>query len=616
MASHFLTKTVIAPAALIAAGDSPAIARFDALERALAGEADGAAAGLFAQPLIGARDDRGVTVAWYATRQGSGRRLGELDDEARGHAEATLRRKLAVAAKALRDPETAPLMGAALHILSLDDVWVIDGEPVLVNWGAAPPPAATDPVARTTHYQATLGRYLPLDAAPPVSTAEWRARGGAAVQAAGVAAAVGMAAAAAPAVAAATTDAGAPARDRGASTGAAVVPAAIVAAPVGRWRWVPLLALLAVSLGALAWLLTPGVRIFPPAPAPQLVSDDEAERILAEVNRSLEERLGALRAAVDGAVCTAEGALLLPDGRTAEGLLPPAPGADDAARRAPREASPGALVPPDPSRVEVPRAAAPGADPAVQPETATLLQLIEDQTVLVLSMAGENSGTGSGFFIAPDLVVTNHHVVVKSMGGAGRVLVTNKRLGQVHEAEVLAAMGPLEEQGADFALLRVAGVSMPFYTLRATVETMKLQNVIAAGYPGAILETDANFQRLREGDAGAIPELSVTAGIVNTEQDLFTATRALIHTAVISPGNSGGPLVDSCGRAVGVNTFGRTSGQRHLNFALASTDLIGFLERAGAAPRGDGGPCAPSVRPAAPPPVAQAAPAADAPARQ
>ena len=231
--------------------------------------------------------------------------------------------------------------------------------------------------------------------------------------------------------------------------------------------------------------------------------------------------------------------------------------------------------------------------------------------MLVLSISGDRSGTGSGFFVGPDLVVTNHHVIVGALEGGGRVLVTNRRLGRVQEAEILASLGPLEQQGGDYALLRVPGVQMPFYTLRASVETMKLQNVIAAGYPGAILETDTNFARLRDGDPTAIPDLSVTAGIVNTEQDLGPTTRALIHTAVISPGNSGGPLVDSCGRTVGVNTFGRTSDQRHLNFALASTDLLRFLERAGVQTRAESGPCVPSVRPAVPP-VAQAAPPAEA----
>lgn len=588
MARYFLTKTVVSPECLLRVGDAFALEQFEYLERALNAASCGDAVALFAQPVKGAEGEQGFTVAWYASRSGAGRRLTELDDDARTVVEKTLRAMLAAAAPALRDAEAAPLLGAALQISDLSDVWVIDGEPVLVNWGVAPPPVATDPGARTAHFLSTLGRYLPLGVAPPISTAEWRARGGSVGQVTGMAATVG----ATGAVAGRATAPVAPSPPT-------MVPASSVAMlhpATGKWRWVPLLMLLGASLAALVWLLVPGTRIFPVAPPPVLVADAQAERILAEVNQSLEERLRTLREAVNGAVCTAEGVLLMPDGRTAEGLAPPVLGDGSNTPEAPQQGSASALVPPDPSRIDVPR---PTTDPAAQAETATLLQIIEDQTVLVLAMAGENSGTGSGFFVAPDLVVTNHHVVVNAIQG-GQVLVTNRKLGRVHEAEVLATLGPLEEMGGDYALLRISGVQMPFYTLRASVETMKLQNVIAAGYPGAILETDANFSRLRAGESGAVPDLAVTDGMVNTEQDLGPTTRALIHTAVISPGNSGGPLVDSCGRVVGVNTFGRTSDQRHLNFALASTDLLRFLQQSAVSANTDAGPCMPNVRPATP----------------
>ncbi|WP_169732870.1 S1 family peptidase [Azospirillum halopraeferens] len=607
MDSHYLTKTVLAPANLLRVGDGTVLEQYDALERALNVRGDGGPMTLFAQPLPGSSGADGVTIAWYTRLTGQGRRLVDLDGEAAADAEARLRTRLAAIAPLLRNPDVAPLLGAALLINDLDSIRVIDGEPVLVNWGAAPPPAATDAAARTAHYQQTLGRYLPLDQAPPISVAEWRARGGSAALAAGVAAAVGggRPVAAAPAGGSEAAASGGTVRQQvHAGVVSGVMPADTPVAPVhmtlGVRHWVPLLLLLGVALVVLFWLLLPGTRLFPEPPAPRVVANAEAERILAEVNRTLEERAGALRDALAGAVCTADGVMVLPDGRTAEGLAPSAAGVNTPVPAQPAPARPDALVPPDPGRVDVQRAS--GASAPGEGETVSLLRTIEEQTTLVLSQARSGSGTGSGFFVAPDLVVTNHHVVEGAMAGGGKVFVGNRSLGRLHEATIVAALGPLETANADFALLRVAGVSMPFYTLRSAVETMKLQNVIAAGYPGAILETDANFQRLREGDGTAIPDLSVTAGIVNTEQDLAPGMRALIHTAVISPGNSGGPLVDSCGRAVGVNTFGRTSDQRHLNFALATTDLIRFLDAQGVPLARNSEPCVPNVRPPAPPP--------------
>ncbi len=586
MGSYFLTKTVVVPGSLLRVADMPVLERYDALQQALAGKVSPAAAGIFAEPVLSRGNDAAqATVSWYAGRSGAGQRLEDLDAEAREAAEGVLRQRLMEVAGALRDPEFGPLVGAALQIFSREDIWVVEGEPVLVNWGVVPPAAATSAPERTQHFRRTLAPYLPLDEAPAITAQDWRARAGM------------MAPPPAPPPPPPLQPASDPVAGPAALPPAPPSPppppppvAYAAAAGPGRWRWVPLIALLLLAGGVLIWLLLPGTRIFPPEPAPRLVEDAEAAAILAEVNRSLEERVGSLREAIAGAVCTPDGTLLIPGGRTPDGLLPPGPDRAEG----PGQSTPDALLPPDPSRVDIPRPADPSAAGS-PPDTASLLQVIEAQTVLVIAQGADAGGTGSGFFIGPDLVVTNHHVVAPVLAG-GRLVVTNRTLGTLHEARILASLGPLEEAGGDFALLKVEGVSLPFYTLRSAVETMKLQNVIAAGYPGAVLETDAAFGRLLEGDAQAIPDLTVTMGIVNTEQDFSPTTRTLIHTAEISPGNSGGPLVDTCGRVVGVNTFGRTSDERHLNFSLASTDLLRFLQSAGVTATADGAPRAAATR--------------------
>ena len=128
-----------------------------------------------------------------------------------------------------------------------------------------------------------------------------------------------------------------------------------------------------------------------------------------------------------------------------------------------------------------------------------------------------------------------------------------------------------------------------------------MQSVVAAGYPGDVLETDNAFQRLRSGDSGAVPDLTVTDGSINTQQNLGDTSNAVVHSAPISQGNSGGPLVDMCGRVVGVNTFVRQGELRNLNFALAIPDLIAFLGGTGAAPMVERERCAPQLlRPVAP----------------
>ena len=555
MARYYLTKTTVEPGALVEVAGAPALERYDALVQSLEGVAEAGSTGVLAEPLLSHGNDVApATVVWYSSYPGDPRRLSDLDPDRRETILSNLRSRLVEIAKGLSNPDFGPLVGAALNILDPDDVYVVDGQPVLVGWGMVPPEANRSAAARNRHFAQTMARHLPLPEAPPVTPEEWRSRRGAMPSAeppeaaaparpasrffsrkrAGTSADAGTAA-----VAGAAAGAGAATRAAPETAGEGIPPAPPVepARRGGGWRWIPLVLLLLISVAALVWLLQPGTRLMPPVPAAPLIADDEAVRIAREANEALEERAGLLEAAIEGARCTPEGDLVLPDGRTPEGLL--LPSVLDGAESAPvvGEALPDALIPPDPTRVEVPDEARAGE--AELQDTASLLDLIDRRTALVL-VAGAGFGTGTGFFVGPDLFVTNDHVV----GGAGqgaRVFVINEYLGGAREAQLLDRLGPLETAGGDFALLLVPDANAPYFTLRDSTETMRLQNVIAAGYPGVILDTDENFARLTSGDPGAIPALAVTDGIVNVEQNLGGVTRVIIHTAEISGGNSGGP---------------------------------------------------------------------------
>jgi S1-C subfamily serine protease len=203
--------------------------------------------------------------------------------------------------------------------------------------------------------------------------------------------------------------------------------------------------------------------------------------------------------------------------------------------------------------------------------------VLENATVLILAPKTQGLGTGTGFFVAPDIVMTNNHVVNDLSEGV--VYVTSRRLGTVLEGKVIGAIGGGTAGGADFAVVRVEG-RLPAHIrpLGLAAEPAALKEVVAAGYPGAVLRNDRNFLALLKGDPSKAPELVLTRGDVSAIQNRDRGLPSIAHTASISSGNSGGPLADRCGRVVGINTFvTRAEAGQGGGFAIGATGVSKFL---------------------------------------
>jgi S1-C subfamily serine protease len=246
---------------------------------------------------------------------------------------------------------------------------------------------------------------------------------------------------------------------------------------------------------------------------------------------------------------------------------------------APAGSAPVTALPPLPSGGE---AAALGG--------SALAQRLEQATAIVIVAGPNDMGTGTGFFIAPNLLVTNRHVVENSQGK--RLFLTSKALGSLRRATVLSATPSSVPGSPDFALLRMDEGSASG-TLDMALEVGKLANVVAAGYPGVVLQGDSSFQRLLKGDFSAAPDLNMTQGAVQSLQTGQGGMPLIVHTASIAKGNSGGPLVDGCGRVVGVNTFINVdqSQSAKINYAIRTQVMASFLQTAGASARNDARPC-------------------------
>ncbi len=160
-------------------------------------------------------------------------------------------------------------------------------------------------------------------------------------------------------------------------------------------------------------------------------------------------------------------------------------------------------------------------------------------------------GGGSGFFVTADgLLVTNRHVVDDRTAQYAVTLQDGKQ----YPAKILAVDPTL-----DLAILQIEGVSgMPILELGDSEQVQIGQTVIAIG------NALAEFQN------------SVTKGVISGKNRRLIAggtggaeliEEALQTDAPISPGNSGGPLLDLRGRVVGVNTAVSSDGQS-LGFAI------------------------------------------------
>ena len=163
-------------------------------------------------------------------------------------------------------------------------------------------------------------------------------------------------------------------------------------------------------------------------------------------------------------------------------------------------------------------------------------------TVEINAVCDEYISTGTGFFISADgKVVTNYHVIE----GARSITVTDRNSKEYPVKQILAF-----DSEMDLAVLKISAASKAASLNRTGYETGDV--VYALGSSKGLTYTFSD---------GLISAKARTVDAYNPDMTYIQTT------APISPGNSGGPLIDTQGRVIGVNTWGLTDGQ-NLNFAI------------------------------------------------
>jgi S1-C subfamily serine protease len=183
-------------------------------------------------------------------------------------------------------------------------------------------------------------------------------------------------------------------------------------------------------------------------------------------------------------------------------------------------------LPPDP---------VPDESEALDAFSQVVIRVADQLRPAVVNLRGQRGraeGSGSGILFTPDgFLLTNHHVV----RGADRVRI-RRHDGTELDGRVVGA-----DPWTDLAVVQAGGAGLPCARFGDSAKLRVGQLVVAIGSPYGF-------------------ESTVTAGVISAlGRTLRSITGHLVDNviqtdAALNPGNSGGPLVDSRGRVIGINT--------------------------------------------------------------
>ena len=176
---------------------------------------------------------------------------------------------------------------------------------------------------------------------------------------------------------------------------------------------------------------------------------------------------------------------------------------------------------------------------------STVLLVMEDGNGQPLSL-------GSGFFVSENEIASNLHVIEGASRGYARVVGQQTRF----DIEGITAI----DAERDLVILRVTGSQRITLSLSDSENAQVGETVYAVGNPQGL-------------------EGTFSQGIVSSIREVGN-DKLLQITAPISPGSSGGPVLNSKGEVIGVSVATYRGGQ-NLNFAIPSNYLSSLISQSG-----------------------------------
>ncbi len=233
-----------------------------------------------------------------------------------------------------------------------------------------------------------------------------------------------------------------------------------------------------------------------------------------------------------------------------------------------------------------------GRDLSERLSRAQLVNHMRENVVMIYNADEDSMGTG--FFISPNYILTNTHVV----GSASKVVVLNKSMRLKGGIVKYRGMTP-DHVGIDAAIIQVLGYNNPTYMTFAS-NVREGEDVAIGGYPYRALRADRGFVQFLEmmkqnqlPTASQIPNTKYAFGVV---QSVFTNNATGLENiqegVETTGGNSGSPLVNDCGQVVALHYEGsQAEVQAHgnklyvdaskYNYAISFREVLKFLRDAG-----------------------------------